>query len=910
MTLLHSFPGTEQHTAPGTVQHTIPGTAQSTLAEVGGKALSLIRMSQAGMPVPPGVVLSTSFFTPWFDEIQASNAWLALKTGERDRWPALCTAVKDLVPDLPLTEDQRVTLDAARDHLRSLGGSLGADLLLAVRSSSPEEDLASASFAGGYETVLGVRPEGLEAAVRRCLASSLDERVLVYKTELGFDAFSPRIAVVVQQQIDSTVAGVGFSLNPLTNDYDEAVIDANWGQGESVVAGLASPDHYVVGKVDGTIIEKTLGAKQRSTWLAANGGTEQREDHRSDEFTLGDDQLLELTDLMCRIELLYDEPMDIEWAYAGDKLYVLQARPVTTYFPLAPEMRTRPGERRRLYMDGALSDGLTINGAISPMGESWMDDLLAVMFDVYIGESDFDTSPEYGAMFNAGGRPYANLSEILWIASPKRLGARASDMNALMGRILASVDDGRYRTAKKPTYLRFWMVRWLPKYFWNTRGVWWTSLKGMVRPEATYALYEQSVDAWEAEMAHIDYELPLGEFRTRYTKSFVSIFLSVTMPALISFFLGGLFAVDRVFKRAPPDVKKESRKLQRGFTNNLVVEMGIALYRLARLLEPSDFDELHELKARIEARRMPQEFLAAWDAFMERYGCRGPLEMDLASPRYGDDPILALRQMSYMSSDDSSVDDQSFDPEAAHEHNIAERRRTHEALMSSAGWIRRRKLRRMHRIIELFAGTRDTPKHHLVMVNYALRKRILIEGEKLVEIDRLDAPEHVFDLTFDDLEKADSDASLDLRQLREERTGFLNVLKAQVREFPQVIDSRGRILRPPPRQEKPGEMSGMALSPGVVSGPVKVLHDPHEKPIEKGDVLVAYTTDPGWTPLFANASAVLLEVGGILQHGAVVAREYGKPCVAGIDGLMTRFDDGQWVEVDGTAGVVRTLESE
>jgi pyruvate,water dikinase len=258
--------------------------------------------------------------------------------------------------------------------------------------------------------------------------------------------------------------------------------------------------------------------------------------------------------------------------------------------------------------------------------------------------------------------------------------------------------------------------------------------------------------------------------------------------------------------------------------------------------------------------------------------------------------------MSYM-----SVDDSSFDPEVAHEFNIAERRRAYEVLMSSAGWLRRRKLRRLNRIIELFAGTRDNPKHHLVMVNHATRKRVLIEAVKLVESGRLDAAEHVFDLTFDDLEMADADPSLDLRQVREERTRFLKVLKDQVRQFPQVIDSRGRILRPPPRQEKPGEMSGMAVSPGVVSGPVKVMHDPHEKPVEKGDVLVAYTTDPGWTPLFANASAVLLEVGGILQHGAVVAREYGKPCVAGIDGLMTRLEDGQMVEVDGTAGVVRTL---
>ena len=185
-------------------------------------------MSHEGMPVPPGVVLSTSFFEPWYAEVRASPTWPALTCGPRDEWRELCAAVKALVPDLCFTEDQRGALAAARGDL----AALGEGVLFAVRSSSPEEYLASASFAGGYDTVLGVCLDDLEPAVRRCFASSLDERVFVYKQEQGFDVFSPRIAVVVQQQIDSDVAGVGFSLNPLTNDYDEAVIDANWGHGE------------------------------------------------------------------------------------------------------------------------------------------------------------------------------------------------------------------------------------------------------------------------------------------------------------------------------------------------------------------------------------------------------------------------------------------------------------------------------------------------------------------------------------------------------------------------------------------------------------------------------------------------------------------------------------------------------
>jgi pyruvate,water dikinase len=318
------------------------------------------------------------------------------------------------------------------------------------------------------------------------------------------------------------------------------------------------------------------------------------------------------------------------------------------------------------------------------------------------------------------------------------------------------------------------------------------------------------------------------------------------------------------------------------------------------MLERADFEDMDALVARIEERRMPPEFLDAWDAFMTRFGCRGPMEMDVASPRYADDPRLALRQMSYM-----AVDDARFDPAAAHERQVAERHRAYVALLARAAWWRRPFVRRAHVLIERFAGVRDTPKYHMVMFTHALRRRALVEGRCLVEAGRLDAPEHVFDLTFDDVARAADDPDLDLRARRAERTEFLRLLRRQVTEFPHAIDSRGRILRPAPRPETPGELHGMAVSPGVATGPVKVLRTPHEKPVDKGDVLVAYTTDPGWTPLFVNAAAVVLEVGGTLQHGAVVAREYGKPCVVGIERVVSRLRDGQRVEVDGSAGVVR-----
>ena len=870
-------------------------TGQTTVAAVGGKGYSLIRMAQAGLPVPPGVVLTTGFFAPWVDAIQASGAWTAFRDANPDVWSELCDEMKELCSELVFTPKQRETLEALRDQFPALKN--GA--LLAVRSSSPQEDLLSASFAGGYETRLGVRWQALEQALQHCFASLFDERVFVYKREHGFDVLAPRIAVVVQQQIASDIAGVAFSLNPLTNDYDEAVIDANWGLGESIVAGVASPDHYVVDKVSHRLVQEKLGAKQVSIWLGEDGDTLERGGYRSTDLTLSESRLIEIVELLCRIEKLYGHPIDIEWAYSESQLYVLQARPITTYVPLPPEMLTRPGERRRLYVDAALSKGLTINEPISPLGLSWMEDVLySGPMSWLLGVSDF--TPAGGLVFSAGSRFYMNLSNAMRLGmSPRAMSRSAAATDALLAEILVNIDPKQHRAARWPPWLRLRLLLLVPKIFWALRGFFWNGLRAVLTPDRAWCAYQRKVDAFEEALANsLDFDLPLGEFVRTYARRIWLEMFDVTMPVLVA----GLVSPNWVIPKKPKEMRVLAEKLKRGFPNDVVVEQGIALFRLAKLLNRSDFDDLRGLAERIERRDMPVQFLADWDSFLGRFGCRGPLEMDVASPRYDDDPVLALRQMSFM-----AVEDVRFDPEVAHQRNVEERRNAYGELLCRSSWLRRVALRRLHRLKELFGGTRDTPKHHAVLLTYAIRKRALIEGRRLLSEDRLDAAEHVFDLTLGDLEAANLELDLDLRRLRAERTSFAKQLATQVTEFPQVIDSRGRILRPPPRQGKPGELVGMAASPGTVTGPVKVLRKPHDKSVEKGDVLVAYTTDPGWTPLFVNAAAVVLEIGGVLQHGAVIAREYGKPCVAGVDRVVSKLRDGQRVEVDGTAGVIRLL---
>ncbi|MEM8929636.1 MAG: PEP/pyruvate-binding domain-containing protein [Acidobacteriota bacterium] len=881
-----------------TLIHRFPGAGAVSIEQIGGKGHSLVRMAAAGLPVPPGAILTTAFFAPWFEAVEASEPWRELIAAPHAEWNSRCAAVQAWCSTLPLDAGQGAALDALRADL---------DGLVAVRSSSPDEDLATASFAGAYVTCLGVRPDELESAVRACFASSLDERVLVYKRERDLDVFSPRLAVIVQEQLDSRVAGVAFSLDPVTNDHDHAVIDASWGLGESVVAGLVTPDHWVIDKVDRTVIEATLGAKQQTITLGVDGGTVEEASTRADEPTLDADRLDALVDLVCRVEALDDRPVDIEWALAGDgpdaRLFLLQARPITTHVPVPPELRTAPGEPRRLYTDIALSSGFTINAPISPMGLDWMRESVGALAEIFLGRLDLELGPgEHFWMFT-GSRMYQDTSNMLWLMSPQKMADAAVDTDPLMAETLAALDAERYKPDRRPPWLSLRMLRVVPRFAVRLAGFMMRIVAMLAFPERAKRRYVRRTAAFEREIGErFDPDLPLATLRQRLTGSTMRYLFDVTMPALGA----GMAAVKIVPALVGAKRSDERRELAdalaAGHEGNVVVAMGIALHRLAACFDPTDFEDLDGLVDRVERRELPPDVLDAWDAFVARFGHRGPLEMDLARPRYADDPRLALQQMASMRTDDAT-----FDPEAGHRRLVEQRRQATEALYGRLGWIRRALLRRVDRVLGAFAGTRDTPKHHNLMLHQVVRRRTLIEGEALVRDGRLDRVEEIFHLTFDDLDRAANDPSLDLRHVAEERMRWYRQLDAQGTRFPAMIDSRGRILRPPPRDEAPGELRGTGLSAGSVRGPVKVLHRPDEKPVEPGDILVAYATDPGWTPLFANASAVVLEVGGVLQHGALVARELGKPCVAGIDRLLDRLTDGEVVEVDGTDGVVRRL---
>lgn len=867
---------------------------RTTIAETGGKGDSLIRMLRAGFPVPYGVILTTRFFAPWFDGIQSLDKWTKLLNTSREEWGEICSELKQTAQDLPLTPEQIGTLEELYRILQQYDD--GARF--AVRSSSPDEDQESESFAGGYETRLCVPANEIVQAVRSCFASALDERVIAYKRKHGKNIQSPSMAVIVQRQIHSDVAGVGFSINPLTNDYDEAVIDANSGLGESVVGGLVIPDHYVINRVTGEILEKTPGTKQISIWPKESGGTYHKKNISSSEYALEDSQIKELLQIINRIEELYEKPMDMEWAFQGDRLYVLQARPITVYVPLPEEMLTPPGERRRLYMDASLSKGITTNTPLPSITMNWLYHFYSFLKEI----AGIEFTPEGGIVFLAGNRMYINYSNMMWLMNTRNFIKTTYMNDVLMGDILSAIDEKKYRSVKRPKWFSLRIIFYLPRILWIMGRIFSVLFRALFFPEHALQFYKKKTSEYETKIEDaIRKTIPAGEYLETCSKIMSRQMLGVTMPVIFAVAIA-LVLVDFLVGKKSDARKEFAQNLTAGLSGDVVVEMGIAMYRMARMVDKNEFSDPDRLTERIRNREMSDEFMKSWDDFIARYGCRGPMEMDLASPRYADDPALVVRQMSFMTSGENEQD-----PQTAHLQRIRERREAYDTLMQRSGLFRRIMLPPLYKIIDLLAWTRDAAKHEVILFNYGLRKQLLHEGKRLQEEGNLDDLQDIFHLTFQDLEHAKLDSKADLRRVVAERSRFFNLLKAHVKKFPQMIDSRGRILRPVRGERRPGEYSGMAVSTGKATGKVVILDDPNEKSIEKGDVLVAYTTDPGWTPLFINASAIILEVGGTLQHGAVVAREFGKPCVVGIDRITSILKDGQRVEVDGNVGVVRIL---
>jgi len=707
----------------------------------------------------------------------------------------------------------------------------------------------------------------------------------------------PKIAVIVQVQIPSDTAGVAFSLNPVNNCYDEAVINANFGLGETVVSGSVSPDTFIVDKVSGKILEKKAGRKETSIWLAADGGTYEKPSPSQQSLSLSDDNINTLMNMLITVENYYKKPVDIEWAFAEGRLYLLQARPITAYIPLPEELQTVPGRQKLLYLDQTLAKQ-GIHEPLSVMGTDLLSFFGEKIEKAMTGRSVPDVAD--GISGSLEGRMYLNISNNIKLYGKKKLINTYRSIDKPSAEIIEHMDAEEYVPKALPLKLRG--VIW--GTLQNSLGMMVNVFKALKDPEG----YEKKlIEQAELFIADMRKELDSGQsvmkFANSVTDRFVSFFV-FSLPLLVVIAVAKA-GIEKIFKDSGEEIRSKVTYLEKAMPNNVTTEMGLSMYRLSRFEEISKCRSFEEFKEKLESKAFSGDFMNPWGSFIERYGFRCPRELDIATPRYYEQLEMLYGQLKGMAGNT----DAEHNPQAIFDSARAEREKEYKELLREAGSkgkSKAKKFTKYYKMLVRFLGYREAPKYYWIMTVDVLRKKVLEAAEALKLSGRLEHVDQVFDLKIEDLERAITDQSVDIGAMISRNTAFLKKL-ANIHEFPRVIDSRGRILYPPKKKAVTGELAGEPISPGIIRGKVKVLRSPEEKPVLPGEILVARATDPGWTPLFINAAGVILEVGGVLQHGALVAREYGKPCVSGIEDAVSILKDGQMVEMDGLNGIVRLL---
>ncbi|GGN20869.1 phosphoenolpyruvate synthase [Lentzea pudingi] len=772
---------------------------------------------------------------------------LADTTPEHARRTLLDTAVPQEIRDAIVTEYRK----------------LGDDVPVAVRSSATAEDLPFASFAGQQDTFLNVVGEdAVVDAVRRCWASLWTDRAVSYRETNGIDHTTTYLAVVVQRMVQSAVSGVMFTANPVTGTREQIVIDASPGLGEAVVSGAVNPDHFVV---DGReIVEKRLGDKKFVIRSLPGGGTEHVEAGESDDQCLTDGQIHALAVLGRKVQQHYGSPQDTEWAIDDDgDLHLTQARPITTLFPLPDNA----DGGAHVYFCFSLAQGL--ERPITPMGRAVFREISKAAFEIVIGD------PKSKSYVETGERIFFDVTKVLQSKVGREFITRLLGvMEARSSEVLRGLFvDPRFAIRNSsPTPAVKRVLRLARRFRLPV-----TAVKALVNPEKAV----RTALLMEREVLEKAASLSIEQALQRCT---VPVLPRLAPTALVGFAMLGL--VGKVVRTKPGELQT----VLRGLPNNITTEMDMAMWDLAQEIR-------HDPEALRQFR--DGERPAALDRFLARWGHRAVAEIDLGLPRWSDDPAHVIGVVENF----LRLEDDQAHPDAVFARGAAEAEAMIETLAGRAwgrGWFVRFALRRTR----VLAGLREYPKYLIITLFGVLRKRVADLGAELVAADRLDARDDVFFLNFEEMRSVQGD----LRTLVAERREVYD-REMRRRHIPRVLLSDGTepeaVHHGGPVE---GDLVGTPASAGTITGIARVVMDPVGAHLEPGEILVAPSTDPGWTPLFLTAGGLVMEMGGANSHGAVVAREYGIPAVVGVRQAVTRIRTGERITVDGSTGAVITLE--
>ncbi|WP_258804676.1 PEP/pyruvate-binding domain-containing protein [Pseudarthrobacter sp. NS4] len=895
------------------------------LAMVGGKAANLGELMSAGLPVPDGFCLTTEAYrqvtgAPRNVLPALAGVHAALKPASGVPGPSALADLAARARNAILTAPIPAGIAAAVEEAYR---SLGPDVPVAVRSSATAEDLPFASFAGQQDTYLNVVGVGsVLEAVRKCWASLWTERATAYRASLGIDPADVALAVVVQQMVEVETAGVLFTANPVTGRRGHAVMDASPGLGEAVVSGAVNPDHYVVDAVTGRILERKLGDKRVAVRALPGGGTGTVDmPDASGSPCLTDSQAATLAGLGRHAEQYFGVPQDIEWAidHSG-ALWLTQSRPITTLYPVpratggAQGSGAAQGNRdaggTRVYLCFSLAQGLT--RPITPMGRA----ALRLIASSVATAAGFDVpEPRRGPSpyAEAGQRTYFDLTTPLRSTVGRRILPRIFDiMEARSARVLRQLfDDPAFSVNRRTAWGLF---RHIVPAAVRAKAP-GSVLRGVVRPTAALRRLHGFTDAFDAAL-----EPPAGAGageRLDHAEWLLRIRLFSIVPAILPLPALGFAMLAVAGKLLGGHRWDELQPVLRGLPNNVTTEMDLELWRLAVGIRDDAesrtalmTQEPSFLAQEFLAGRVPPRLEAGLTRFLDRYGHRSVAEIDVGLPRWSDDPshILGVLANYLRLEDPGLAPDVQFSKAAeaadAQVERLVAQARGHSAVhaLMVSGALRRARL---------FAGLRELPKYQLVLCLAEVRRQLLHVGNLLAEAGSLDQPDDIFFLDFGEAweavrREAGTTNGQDMRELVAERRAAY-AWELGRRHIPRVLLSDGtepEALQPAARTRVPGALTGSPASAGSVTANARVILDPVGARLEPGEILVAPSTDPGWTPLFLTAGGLVMEMGGANSHGAVVAREYGIPAVVGVPDATGRIVTGQRITVDGGAGTV------
>ncbi|NQX58116.1 phosphoenolpyruvate synthase [Paenibacillus qinlingensis] len=846
---------------------------------VGGKGLNLGELSKIeGIHVPEGFSITTLAYQRAVNQNESFHDLLdrltTLKIEDRDQITELSKQIRQLIMDVEIPSE---VIKAVTHYLSRFGD----EHAYAVRSSATAEDLPQASFAGQQDTYLNIiGRDSILQHISLCWASLFTDRAVIYRMQNGFDHRQVYLSVIVQRMVFPQASGILFTADPMTSNRKLLSIDASFGLGEAIVSGLVSADNYTVR--EGEIVNKRIATKELAIYGRKEGGTEtkQLDPNQQKSQTLTEQQILQLASIGKQIEAYFGSPQDIEWCLAQDTFYIVQSRPITTLFPI-PEANDH---ENHVYLSVGHQQMMT--DPIKPLGLS---------FYLLITPAP---------MRKAGGRLFIDVAPRL--ATPVGREALLTTIGSdplIKGALMTIIDRDFIKLlpndqpAPIPSRNHTDMLEQIENNP-NIVSDLIQSNRASVKELQHNIQTKSGADLIDFILDDIQ-QLRKILFDPQSTAVFMTaINASLWINEKMNEWLGEKNAADTLSQSVP---------------YNITSEMGLALMDVADRIRP--YPEVIDYLQHVKEDNFLDELLKfeggqeahdAIYAYLDKYGMRCAGEIDISKTRWSEKPIILVPMiLGNIKAFEPNEGQRKFE-QGRQEALEKEQELVARLIQLPDGEQKAEETKRMIRRIRNFIGYREYPKYGWVNRYFVYKQALLKEAEQLVQSRVILEKEDIFYLSFEELHEVVRTNKLDVQLINKRKEDYKFFEKLTP---PRVITSDGEIISGTYNRENiPADaLVGLPVSSGIIEGRARVILHMEDANLEEGDILVTSFTDPGWTPLFVSIKGLVTEVGGLMTHGAVIAREYGLPAVVGVENATKLIKDGQRIRVHGTEGYIEIV---